>query len=314
MTTVSNFYGRSNTCVPRIGMERLCSFSEEKLITDITQKKDILQKYGVDVDKFTPEATDFLAEFPLFILKKETTLCHSTNLQHILSYSSFKKELKLGRESLGWWNLYFVGQSKYKGGWFTYETSYGGPNFGINLFYKVQDEIPLLFVPNYRQYVSNAEYFPNVETKELFEGQQDINDFTGSHLVLGVKNWKNKGYKVIMPEYYADEFAQRIVELGFPGYISCDECEVFMTHSAMRKSMPDRPYKIEFSEDKPETFQSLFDILMNALCQYQDDCPLIVKEGERKRYSMEVLTPEKVESLGISYEEFVKRVQEKKQK
>lgn len=63
--------------------------------------------------------------------------------------------------------------------------------------------------------------------------------FGASHLVKGPKHWYKKGYEEIThpPEAYADQLAIRLVNLGFPGYASCDECEVFLSHETQKSHM-----------------------------------------------------------------------------
>jgi membrane-associated HD superfamily phosphohydrolase len=46
---------------------------------------------------------------------------------------------------------------------------------------------------------------------------------------------------------FADELAVRLVELGFNGYVSCDECEVFLAHQVMPEVLSFPPVA-EFDE------------------------------------------------------------------
>lgn len=252
-------------CVPRRVDRTPCSFAKKELIISPKSKLKTLQLYGYTFPEeplARQEALDFIEQYPLFILKGGTTLCHSTDIHKILAFK--KGEPATVPETLGWWKNYLVGHSKYKGGWFTYETGYGGPEFGMLLHYRVQGDIPILFVPR----------------------QKGDELWSGSHLVKGVKDWKKKGYPMIDTKYYADQLAERLVSLGFPGYISCDECEVFLTHESMRKSMNERPYKIVYEPDIPGKSsqtkeQTIFHLMVEALSEANDKYPLKVFEGER---------------------------------
>lgn len=309
-----------------------CSFANKSLITDFDEKIKILKDYGYSFPKEREsEAIDYIREYPIFIIKKGESLCHSADIHRILKFKKLP-DIKgpsgfYSTKSI-WWNKYFVGQSKYGGGWFTYETSYGGPGFGLVLYYRVLEDIPILFVPNYRALEHNKDYFPE---KHLAID----NEYTGSHIAYGVSKWKEKGYKQIVPEYFADEFAERINELGFPGYISCDECEVFINHKSMKKGLYERPYRIVYEKSlyincdickkkvihasyceqcknklpdiQEEDFTTIFHIIINALCPEKNECPLQINEGQRQnRIDMELLTKEKIEKI-MPYEQFLQK-------
>lgn len=217
-----------------------CSFYKEKLITNIDEKFKIFQKFGKIFH--SPESYSFIRHYPVFILRAGTTICHSTDTKNILQYERDNSYFVTSRKTVGWWNKYYVGHSKYRGGWFTYETGYGGPTFGMLLYYRVKEDIPILFIPNHKVLEDNPSYYPDKDFSEVdYE-----NLWSGSHVVQGAPNWKALGYKKIVPKYYADELANRLLDLNFPGYISCDECEVFLAHSSMKKALPDRPYRIVY--------------------------------------------------------------------
>jgi len=302
--------------------EKDCGFSEEKLVTTLTDKIKILEKYDSSIiEKLrqgkSPETFDFLEEFPILILKAGTILCHSTRVSTILQYKYDTKNYNYSPSAIGWWKTYFVGQSKYGGGWFTYESGYGGPGFGMLLYYKVQKDIPVLFVPNYKVKRDDKRYYPDGD--HPFNGSTD-DLYTGSHVLYGVKNWKEKGYEKITPKYYADEFAERIFSLGFPGYISCDECEVYLTHKTMTKSVYERPYRMVYTGEyymnckncgkrgassinctkckKPhvrdENLRTIFHLMVESLCDRDDKCPLKINEGDRDKIDMELLPLDKI--------------------
>lgn len=291
-------------CVPYDDAYRYkypCGFIDEKLITDPRQKMDILISYGYEIKTASQEALDFIEQFPIFILRKGTTLCHSTHAKSILSPGN--REFKIAKSI--WWREYFVGQDKYKGGWFTYETPYGGPNFGMSLFYQVEQDIPILFVPNYRKHAGNSEYFSQKHPWNRRDDKSwNPNDFTGSHLVQGVKGWNKKGYKMIQPRFFADEFAERITSLGFPGYVSCDECEIFITHKSMERMLTSPPYRVKVEISSVKTYKTTFDKIVELLCGEDKHCPLKINTKDKDRNSvidMQILDYKK---LNTDYLEF----------
>jgi len=298
-------------CIPYINdrdkYRKPCGFHREPLITDPKTKIDIFISYGYEIKEANQEALDFIKEFPVFILKKGTTLCHSTYKTRLLvddmGALMIPKDL--------WWNKFMVGQEKYKGGWFTYETPYGGPGFGISLFYKVQEDIPLLFIPNYRKHADDPNYFPYKDYPWNYRGGEeffDPNEFSGSHIVQGVKDWKSKGYKIIKPLYFADELAERLTSLGFPGYISCDECEVFITHKSMKRMLDQPPYRVKAEVGKKNKYKTTFDMVADILCKGDKYCPLKINPGSRENMiDMEVLDSEK--KFGIKHSDFLKKYQ-----
>jgi hypothetical protein len=299
-------------CKPFLNTDKYkkeCSFVDKKLVIDKETKHKLLKDNGFEIkydniDVNVKEVKDYIEQFPLFILEKDTILCHSSKITHMLSKNS-DGEIVYNKEK--WWEKYYPGHSNYKGGWFTYETNYGGPRFGILIKYKIKKDIPILFVPNYLTKIDNPDYFPELITNSYNDGT-----FSGSHIVEGVKGWKNKNYEKIEPKYFADQFAEKIVSLGFDGYISCDECEVFLTH----KIMPDvleRPFEVEFEFNDDETFlcpncmqellkeeneclscgekninpadsnkyfKKVFDYVINNLC-VQEQCEIKIKPGNR---------------------------------
>ncbi len=95
----------------------------------------------------------------------------------------------------------------------------------------------------------------------------------GSHLIEGVKDWNKLGFeKITHPHWaHADNLTKRLSSKKFTGYISCDECEVFLTHKAMPQILgcpiaieaDDNTYKQRGSADiiSEETSQKLVDVL-----------------------------------------------------
>jgi len=326
--TVREFYGKDcrnddNTpeelcrCAPEIGVLKECAFSDSPIITDEKEKLSILKDFFPETN-FNSEAMAYIEEFPILILEKGTVLCHSTYRNDILSFDEKLGMFKTSKSSLGWWNKYFVGHGKYGGGWFTYESNYGGPGFGMLLYYKIEKDIPLLFIPNYRIHADNPAYFPYPSLP--WNHQNFI--YTGSHIVQGPKNWKEKQFPPIVEDFFADKLANRFRELGFPGYISCDECEVFLTHSTMKLAMRERPFRVKYETKgskanypEPE-FQTVFDSMISILCNPKEkDCPLQVKEGERHSEGAGVLDlsiPKHYIEKVMPFERFVKRYRAEK--
>jgi hypothetical protein len=294
MTTIRDYYkkdDKSALCTPMFDENRFvreCGFAEKKLIIDIEDKFKAMQEFGFI--PATEEARDFLIEYPVFILEAGTVLCHCTHIHTILQIQN--RNILFDRNSV-WWNTHLVGHSKYNGGWFTYETSYGGPEFGLNLYYTTRKDIPLLFVPNqqklpYKKYTTYD------------------NKYTGSHIVTGLSVSEEKGYEPIVPKYFADEFTSRLVKLGFSGYISCDECEIFLTHDSMRKGQMGRPFKLEVEND--ENLHKVLHSIPKILCEDSDECPLYITEGTREYKAgnlvFSVINPEE---LGLTEDDIIEK-------
>jgi len=294
-------------CVPSQKYIKECSFSNSPLITNVEEKIALFSNFFPET-KFDTEAIAYIEEYPVFVLKKGTVLCHSMHRRRILSatYGDDENTIFRHSSSLGWWNKYFVGQSNYGGGWFTYETNYGGPNFGMLLYYQVSEDIPILFVPNYKVHKDSPEYFPD---KDYPWYHTHGKDYTGSHLVQGPKNWKEKGFRPVISEYFGDQLGQKLVELGFPGYISCDECEVFITHKAMKIGLFERPFRIRYetADDEPD-FKTVFDLIVEALCPGPDlSCPLEIKEGVRNDQSIDISIPKQIIEDIMPFDRFTTR-------
>lgn len=346
MNTVRNFYKKDCEnvtpeclCTPTLGEDMKnveCSFASDELITDFDTKMRVLKDYGykfpvsAGLENDGEEALDFIQEFPVYIIRAGKVLCHSASTSKILRFSLSGKEKRSFSyyPNLGWWNEFFVGHSDYNGGWFTYETNYGGPKFGLLLYYRVIKDIPVLFVPNYRVLKNNPEYFSKEDALDP--------DFTGSHIVRGVKGWKQKKYPKITPKYYADEFAQRLIKLGFPGYISCDECEVFVSHKSMQKSLYERPYRIVYehslflkcskcgeknfpenekcsncenaipTQPAKEEVRTIFHMMVDALCPADTKCPLKINEGNRNVIDLQVPLTKEIMNKVLPTEEFLR--------
>lgn len=302
MISVEDFYKKDCDdkerclCKPEKMHDIACDFSKHSLITDKVSKLKLLQDFGYklpEVEQEQAEAMAYIEEFPIYILKEGDVICHSTEyeqlVKRVIPYFS-SMNVTVNREI--WWLKYFPGQRNYKGAWFTYKTNYGGPDFGLNLYYKISKDIPLLFVPNYKAYYKKYynEYFKEREQKEYSD--RYMRDYTGSHVVPGPRDWKKKGFKEIIPKYYADELAERLVNLGFFGYISCDECEIFITHNTMEKIKIDRPFKTDFGLNKDtETNRKIFDFIIEMYCGNNvEQCPLKITEKQSRNEASDFVT------------------------
>ena len=201
--------------------ERECGFVNIPLLTPEEARANNIRPYNsIPSDKMEKfEFKDYLDGFDVMLLEKGTVLCHSTS-------KSIRNEENV------WWNRSYPGQKNFKGGWFTYETDYGGPHFGLNLFYKLQEDVAVLYIPNMRLKLDDPSYF--VDFVEMWMDKS----FNSSHIIQGPKDWKKKGYKNLKDNnYFADGLSYRLAELGFNGYITCDECEVFITHDKMETAI-----------------------------------------------------------------------------
>lgn len=227
------------------------------------------------------ERDDWINEFQFFILKKGTRLVHTTNIAPTIHETVYDDrtvyDISYKEHEFGWWKKKYVGQLDYGGGWFTYDTETSGPMFNYVLEYSVQNDIPILYIPNhYKKAIKDAcersmsnEWFdaddckqvkqlfnamPSLSNQKAFEEWADAtktplyntyhslrtqNQWTSSHFIPGVKNWKQKGYDILLhtSDNWADELGMRIASFGFPGYISCDECEVFISHQWMEYAL-----------------------------------------------------------------------------
>lgn len=273
-------------CSPDKETKGTCEFSDEPLYNLDELKsfypklyREILMNMNID----DPETIDFVNEFYFYILKKGTTIVHTTTIEATKINNKYYY-----KNSINWWKDYYPGQKDYKGGWFTYKTSFGGPHFNTELFYRVERDIPLIYIPKFyrNDFIKTCginSSNPQEDTSDFYdckyykEIKKEINRlikeekldqiiklntdeyltydnlysllrWESSHLIPGVKNWKKKGYKIITHSRgeYADDLGLRIANLGFFGYISCDECEIYLTHKIMKESLL-HPYKYEFS-------------------------------------------------------------------
>lgn len=236
-------------CVPeRRKNGKGCSFSGDFISTPQRAQKLKLFPFssipnitrGKDIEEFR----DYLNEFPVFVLKRGTTLIHSTHIHTVERISLKHDELRAKLADTCWWKKYFPGAKSYGGGWFTHTSSYGGPTFGMYLYYKLEKDLPVLYIPKYDKKINNPEYI--TKTAHVNEA---LDEYSSSHIIQGPRGWKKKGYQNLHEKdsYFADGLGKRLSELGFNGYISCDECEVFISHKAMEDGVISYPYRIDYN-------------------------------------------------------------------
>jgi len=256
-------------CVPNSGdsftNKEYSLFVDDKyteLYSPKEAKKLGIKPYDTSLE-LTQEGRDWIDEMPVIVIKKGAMLVHQTVLDTIIN-----KSLQLNTTEACWWEKFYPGHRNYGGGWFTYGTEYGGPSFGLALQYEVKKDVALLFIPN--KYTSlkdkkkkpykfgklsidedPSHYFDN-EVERGYSFQKFISStegYAGSHVIEGVRDWKEKGYKKLTHEYFADELGKRLAVLGINGYVSCDENEVFLSHRIMTSGVISHPSNIYITEE-----------------------------------------------------------------
>jgi hypothetical protein len=320
-------------CKPDSKTEKPCTFSGLPIYPFAELDQVVQATIMRSVDRSHPEFMDWMEECSFFILKKGTVLCHST--KSIININEETSEIEYN-STLGWWKKTYPGQTKYKGAWFTFETNMGGPEFNTSLYYKIQEDIPILYIPNtYTRKLKEScdtmtpnEYFDcktfseleelkqgdyntleedysldqrfmrlkksgseldsaleelkKEHYKQLFQYETEFStkypqyysyrmtkqyakDWSSSHIIPGVKYWERKGYPIIDHSTdYADDLGLRLATMGFFGYISCDECEVFLSHSIMEKAIT-YPFKYNFQNYVYAKFISIACTLIDSI-------------------------------------------------
>jgi tRNA A-37 threonylcarbamoyl transferase component Bud32 len=260
-----------------IDMGKDCSFTGQKIYT-AQEAKELEYKPYTKEPTSEPDISlfnDYLDDLPVYVLKEGTILVHATTLQNLyeskfnydFAKGTIDPEYKIAKKC--WWKHTFPGQKNYGGGWFTYKTSYGGPEyFDLFLYYKIQKDTPIFFIPDYSEYIVEGETneyidYPNSDV------QRHKSKYSGSHVIQGPRDWKKKGYKSLRDikengidgKYFADGIGYTLARLGFNGYMSCDECEVFLSHEAMKEAIT-YPFRMDYSNKGEE------DDVLRFLIQY----------------------------------------------
>lgn len=275
-------------CVPERTRKKECAFSNDLLLLpEYARKKGKFPFISTPTDPFEArEFLDYLDEFSVYVIKKGTTLIHAAHNDRLQKVGMTKDgKLKGFLNTKCWWSEFLPGAGSYGGGWFTYGSSYGGPDFGLYLYYELLKDIPVLYIPDYTRRIDDPEYIKR--TKHV---EDNIDTYSGSHIVQGPRDWNKKGYQNLHEKdnYFADGLAKRLSELGFNGYISCDECEVFISHEAMLEGAITYPYRIDYNGDFETTtkqHQSILNFITNY-CAGQRKVPLqvsIVKTRDEAR-------------------------------
>ena len=157
-----------------------------------------------------------------------------------------------------WWNKYYVGQQSYKGGFFTYQTNYGGPLFGFDLVFNIEEPIPLFFIPPFYadKYSDDENYtknFAGVKINDQVLHKYIERGFSGSHLFEGLEDINRRPYSSLVrqnEEQYSDKIGVHFSNLGFTGFTTCDECEIFLSHETMIKYNLKQPVSFNLNEEK----------------------------------------------------------------
>lgn len=109
----------------------------------------------------------------------------------------------------------------------------------------------------------------------------DVNKYSGARIFRGVRGWEKKGYTKIDSYIEERKLSYHLTELGFNGYISCDGCEVFISHDVM-EGLIKRPYYVQIT--------SKDDYLRDIVDKYNTEY-----YPERKlKYGFENIYPEEV--------------------
>lgn len=110
--------------------------------------------------------------------------------------------------------------------------------------------------------------------------------YSGSHIFLGPKDWKKKGYPQIMQPPSADGgLGERVNTLGLMGYLSSDLCEIFISQDVMHKFIS-HPIDIRATQ---ETITSI---------------PISLGEFSLKNKNKELTFKDENEFLGYNYVDY----------
>jgi hypothetical protein len=254
-------YHNKNNCY----FSNIHMFIEGNTMTEYN-KNILCSNIGLN-DKQLQEKNDYINEMLYIILTPSDKLFHSGDIFNIIGLNTIKgtkyynyEFIERNNEHILWWLYTYVGQTEYKGGWFTLNQYSSGPayfnDFGYCLKYNINNPFPILFIPPvylYKYKYNKETYFDSMKPR-CSEIITSLYPWAGSHLFEGVKNWQKKGYDKILKinkdgeekqtgvcDKYADDFARKIIELGFNGYISCDECEVFLNYNYQQKYLSTPP-------------------------------------------------------------------------
>uniref|UniRef100_A0A6C0DB22 Uncharacterized protein n=1 Tax=viral metagenome TaxID=1070528 RepID=A0A6C0DB22_9ZZZZ len=251
------------------------------------------------------EQQDYLDEMLYYIIPENTKCYHATSLvdKVLINFGEYDHMinpvyLKTNNQSIFFWTQELIGQKEYGGGWFTFNQKDSGPSasakFGLVLEYNVREEFPILFIPPIYNNLTNDKLFNTINEyeKNNLKDYTTLHKWSGSHVFQGVYNWKEKRYSIIkhpLLSTYADNFAKKIVNLGFKtGYISCDECEIFLPHEIQATKLDRIPTNVFIDENwwNGKIFANVY---------------FKVSNGTRKYTKEQILDRIKIAIEGISY-------------
>ena len=150
------------------------------------------QHYDVELAPPTPEMEAWLAEsLHLSRLADAKALIHTTKADEIMQ-TIRQDTFRFNRnETTSCWMYHtYPGHKLYGGGWFTYGSEYGGPEFGLNLIYMLSTACPILFVPP--TYGDNYKHFRKTGQSEKAILDQYVyqDGFSGSTRRDQAQNWE----------------------------------------------------------------------------------------------------------------------------
>ena len=217
---------------------------------------EIFQKY-IPVyhtgDEINEIQKTYLDQFYICRLNKYDNIVHAAKISRLLKVEDGNL---LFNEEGCWWNKYYVGQQDYKGGFFTYRTNYGGPLFGLDLVFNIEEPIPIFFIPPFyaEKYTDETNFRKNFASKNEILGKYIVErGFSGSHLFEGPETENRSAYSDLVRkkvEDYSDKLGVHFSMFNFTGFTSCDECEVFLTHRTMEKYNLKQPVSFNIDEQK----------------------------------------------------------------
>jgi hypothetical protein len=235
----------------------------------------------INVTMLNKETMTFLQNMLYIEIKPNDKCYHATNTFNICGFVNDSRQLNIYNyqelnnkhknilnDKILFWMTYFIGQIEYGGGWFTYKTPHTGPsselNFGTILEFTVDTDFYILFVPPIFKDMfndkENTEYYYGIkeDVKKVINQNIHTYNWSGSHTIYSLENTKDKIFDPIIETYYADMFTKKIISLGFKGYMSCDECEIFLNYDLQKnlnsypKILMDKFYQENMSEYYPK--------------------------------------------------------------
>ncbi len=253
-------------------LEKLCDYNEEN-----KEQQEYLREFLYVMVKTTDKcyhATNLFNKFNTLIIKNFNEKIGKYNGDFESQVLYFTDDfINDNKENIFFWLKNLIGQEEYGGGWYTFNTSEsgpaGGPKFGLILEYSVKEEFPLLYVPPiykdiFQNKKENTRYFVELNKKdnEVLKGYTETSEWSGSHVIQGPRHWRCSDFEAIehpRTTIYADNLTKKLLSLNFHGYISCDECEIFLDHF-IQKEYINRVPNYEISNEYWQIYSNLFDL------------------------------------------------------